>query len=360
LLDDIMVNGRYKPDVLSSNDKMSFQGSIILGDGFTLTPEQAEELIQRDPRNREVLFPYLNGEDLNTHPEQQPSRWVINFFDWPLEKAMTYPEPFEIVKRLVKPEREKNNRATRRERWWQYAERAPALYAAIAPLSRVLVVALTAKFLSFSFTPTTYVYSHACGVIGEYKDSHFAVLTSSLHEIWARKYASTLETRLRYTPQDVFETFPFPARLDGLDDIGGRYHAARAGILRARWEGLTATYNRFHHPHESSADIAGLRALHTEMDNAVAAAYGWHDLDLGHGFHETAQGVRYTLHPSMRREVLQRLLALNFERYADEVRLGMHSGAAAGKPKAKAKAEPSDAPPSEVVNTDGETQPPLM
>ena len=32
------------------------------------------------------LFPYLNGEDLNTRPDQSPSRWVINFFDWPLDR----------------------------------------------------------------------------------------------------------------------------------------------------------------------------------------------------------------------------------------------------------------------------------
>lgn len=54
------------------------------------------------------------------------------------------------------------------------------------------------------------------------------------------------------------------------------------------------------------------------MDNAVAAAYGWSDLELGHGFHETAQGVRYTLSESARREVLARLLKLNLERWEEE------------------------------------------
>jgi hypothetical protein len=92
----------------------------------------------------------------------------------------------------------------------------------------------------------------------------------------------------------------------------------------ARWEGLTATYNRFHDPEEASADIARLRELHVEMDQAVAEAYGWRDLDLGHGFHPTAQGVRYALSEPARREVLDRLLRLNHERYAEEVRLGLH------------------------------------
>ena len=59
-------------------------------------------------------------------------------------------------------------------------------------------------------------------------------------------------------------------------------------------------------------------------DAAVAAAYGWTDLDLGHGFHETKQGVRYTISEPARREVLARLLKLNHERYAEEVAKGLH------------------------------------
>ena len=71
--------------------------------------------------------------------------------------------------------------------------------------------------------------------------------------------------------------------------------------MLARQEGLTATYNRFHNPDERAADIVRLRELHVEMDRAVAAAYGWDDLDLGHGFHETAQGVRFTIDEAARR-----------------------------------------------------------
>jgi len=94
--------------------------------------------------------------------------------------------------------------------------------------------------------------------------------------------------------------------------------------MLARQEGLTQTHNRLHDPGEVTEDIARLRALHVEMDEAVAAAYGWADLDLGHGFHETRQGVRFTISEAARREVLTRLLALNHERYAEEVRQGQH------------------------------------
>jgi len=68
------------------------------------------------------------------------------------------------------------------------------------------------------------------------------------------------------------------------------------------------------------------------MDQAVAAAYGWQDLDLGHGFHQTKQGDRFTISETARREVLDRLLELNHQRYAEEVAQGLHDK---GKKKGK-------------------------
>lgn len=81
--------------------------------------------------------------------------------------------------------------------------------------------------------------------------------------------------------------------------------------------------------------IQKLRIIHVEMDQAVAAAYGWTDLDLGHGFHETKQGLRFTISEPARREVLQRLLKLNHERYADEVKQGLHDKKKGGAGRVK-------------------------
>ena len=173
-----------------------------------------------------------------------------------------------------------------------------------------------------------------------FADCPFTLMQSNIHEAWARGYSSTLRTDMQYTPSDCFETFPFPDNLVGLDAIGQRYHDHRRQIMLSRKEGLTKTYNRFHDPDETSADIQKLRQLHVEMDQAVAAAYGWADLDLGHGFHQTKQGLRYTISEPARREVLGRLLKLNHERYAEEVAKGLHEKK---KPKAaKSQKKPAN------------------
>ena len=80
----------------------------------------------------------------------------------------------------------------------------------------------------------------------------------------------------------------------------------------------------------------------SRSNRAVRDAYGWTDLEFGHGFHPTKFGTRFTFAPVPRQEVLDRLMELNHERYAEEVSQGLH-----GKPKAKAKRRP--APPAALT-----------
>jgi len=348
------------PYRLAANSGKSFQGSIVLGMGFVLEPEEAEALIRKDPRNMDVLFPYLNGEDVNSRPDQSPSRWVINFHDWPLERtaegqwksadtvqrkawlrsgvvpkdypekvAADYPDCLGIVEEKVRPERQRlmgrNTIGTKRAQfWWRYGSEAKDLYAAIQGLERVLVGVLHTKYWNPAYQPNDLVFSHALVVMALPQGAHFLIIASTMHEPWAREYGGSLETRLRYSPSDSFETFPFPTGVADLNPIGETYYEHRQSVMSQRNEGLTTIYNRFHNPKEKSADIARLRELHVEMDRAVADAYGWTDLDLEHGFHETKQGVRFTISETARRDVLGRLLQLNHERYAEEVAQGLH------------------------------------
>ncbi len=349
LLDDAAVAGitsqlqppgsvSGKPYRLTANAGRSFQGSNVLGMGFVLEPDDAQRLLDKDSRNRDVLFPYLNGEDLNSRWDQSPSRWVINFHDWPLERAMDYPECFEIVERLVKPDRARlaTGDATARDRakrWWQFARTSQNLYATIAGLERVLVLSLVNNHLGFGLVPNNQVFAHKLAVIASHDFGVLALLQSHIHYHWAWAQSSTLRRDINYSPSDCFGTFAFPSDLASLEFVGERYHSHRCDIMIARREGLTTTYNRFHSPHEVSHDISTLRALQVEMDYTVAAAYGWTGLDLAHDHHETKQGIRFTISETARREVLDCLLALNHERYAAE----QVAASAAPRPKAKAR-----------------------
>lgn len=342
-------------------------------------------MIAFDIKYKRVLFPYVNGFDLNTDYLSRPSRWIINFFDWPIEKVNQYPICYEQVIKLVKPERDIVVRETRREKWWQYGEKAMGLYGSIKNSEKVIVTAFTSKFLSFSWLKNECVFSNACIVNSSPKRHHFIILQSNIHESWVRQYSSTLDTRMRYAPSDVFETFPFPQHLKPelekrLEIIGETYHEHRRQLMLKIQLGLTKTYNAFHAKEiqagitttglagldkkaiekqygkevwnlwnhlqktpgtcsieEAIARIIKLRELHLEMDEAVLEAYGWNPsptlpkvegVELRHDFYEVDylpenDRVRYTIHPDARKEILKRLLELNHKIHDEEVKAGL-------------------------------------
>ena len=313
------------PFRLKANYGKSFQGSNALGMGFVLTYEEAKQLIDKEPINKDVLFPFINGVDLNSSPCQSPSRWIINFFDWEIEKANIYKEPFQIVKERVYPERQKNKNKQRRGIWWRFTRPTMDLYRTIDTLNeRVLVIALTSNTLAFAFLPTGIVYSHATVVLAYDDYGTFCLLQSTIHTNWARTFGSSMKGDQRYTPTDCFENFPFPDSPTAFNKIGSDYYELRQKIMFSNNEGLTKTYNRFHDQEKTSEEIQNLRDLHTEMDQAISLAYGWDDIHLGHGFYETKQGIRFTISEEAWREVLQRLLKLNHKRYEEEVAQGLH------------------------------------
>jgi hypothetical protein len=309
-----------KPKRLKENEGKSFQGSIVLGMGFILPPDEAKSLLAKDPRNKDVLFPYLNGEDLNSRPDQSPSRWVINFHDWPIERAKEYTACFRIVEEKVKPERLKSNRKIRRERWWQFAERATGLYESISECDRVLATARVSPTRAVEWVDSAVVFNDKVVVFTDTSDEFLAIMQSSLHWVWANLYCATLgAVTLNYSPSDAFETFPFCESTSAMGEAARNYQFIRTKIMTSENIGLTKLYNHFHDPSSILCSIDVLRELHKVLNEQVTRAYGWDDLDLGHGFHTTEQGVRFTISEKARREVMDRLLELNLSRSNNNV-----------------------------------------
>ena len=333
-----------------------FQGTIALGMGFTFddsgskgvsTPiREMNRLIERLPHYRRVIHPYIGGKELNSHPSQLHHRFIIDLGDISEERArIKYPDLVHILEERVKPYRlasskkSKSSHAKRASVWWQLYHRATELYSNIENLDRVLVICCSAgQHVAFSFLTTGMIYANSLVVFPLSSYSSFCTLQARPHEAWARFFGSSLEDRLRYTPSDCFETFPFPedweTRSD-LETVGKEYYEFRAALMVRNDEGMTKTYNRFHDPYEHAPDIAELRRLHADMDRAVLDAYGWRDIPTDCEFlldyeidEETwsprkKKPYRYRWPDEVRDEVLARLLELNARRAAEEARAGL-------------------------------------
>lgn len=361
------------PYSLSSNDEGAFQGTITLGMGFLLNSTEAKALLEKDLANSKIIYPFLNGEDLNSQIDQSASRYAICFFDWPIRKAAKeywdqlseaerkqsirsgiespefqgnvaeqYGDILDLVEARVRPERELKPDFASRVRWWIYHRAKSDLYHLIGrgdnfnnhppawksfARTKVIVCSEVSKYLIFEQVANISIYSANLDVFT--CNEQFSVLQSSIHESWARKFSSRLEDRLKYSPGNAYCTFPFPKIEDSLIALGGGLIEIRHGIMTADQIGLTQLYNKFHDPSVEDARFEELRQLQVKIDNAVRDAYGWTDLDLEHGFHEVGylpanDNVRFTISESARIEVLKRLAKLNKERWEEEERAGLH------------------------------------
>ncbi|MFJ9173867.1 Eco57I restriction-modification methylase domain-containing protein [Streptomyces sp. NPDC102360] len=309
------VTGR--PHRLVANRGTAFQGANVLGRGFLMTPNQAEDLIQRDPRNKDVLFPYLNGEDLNSRPDCSASRWVINFHDWPEERAREYPEPFAIIERDVKPERLKNKNKQRREIWWRFTRPAMDMQRAINDLDRILVVARISRTAAPTFVHPRQVLNEKVVAFADSHEGLLALLNSTFHVQWAWKYSATLKTDLQYTPTDAYETMPHPTKTSDMAAVGIELETLRRQVMKERQLGLTKLYNAIHLPNNEDADISAIRDLIVAVDEKVCIAYGWSDLNMERHFIETKHGMRYTIPRNIQNEMLDRLLEVNYRECAN-------------------------------------------
>lgn len=300
------AGGHENPSVLQENSSKSFQGSILLGMGFTFddsdskgnTSSLAEmrRLITDSPRNAERIFPYIGGDETNDSPTHAYHRYTINFADFPLRReslndeswqsasekqrkewvrtgivpldypnpvAADWPELLEIVERKVKPYRDTDNRESYRRYWWQFAEKRVELGIAMQGRSQVIALSRHTESEGFALLPAPAVFSEALVVIVSESQSVWATLQSSVHAIWFLFFGSSIGDTPRYTPTTCFETFPFPGGFEtnaALEAAGREYYEFRAALMQDLWLGLTDIYNLFHSPDDEA--LARLEALY--------------------------------------------------------------------------------------------------
>ena len=337
----------WTPSPLKSNKGIAFQGVTVLGEGHFISEEEALALIKKNKKNKNVLFPFINGDELNSDPEQRPSRWVINFFDWRESRAAEYSDVFELLKVRAYPDRfEKSKEKSYNnimKSWWHHwrnrsdlchaigkgseFEKHPKNWSSDIPqFDQVLVIARTSKTGAFVFMPSNYALSDATVVFARSDYWFFGVLQSNIHICYAWFHSSKLKSDLRYSHSDCFETFPLPAKNDSnqiLEKIGKDYHNTRARFLKNYNIGLTEFYHRLHDQEYKQSDIVEIRQLQVLLDENVKKAYEFEDISLNHGFHSVAylpknDCARYTICEEARIEILNRLSQLNREYHLRE------------------------------------------
>jgi hypothetical protein len=303
---------------LRSNSALTSPGVQLYGDGFIVS-EDVTSVWGKEAGTARVagaLRRYINGRDL-----MQVSRQVevIDFFG--LDEAQArraHPHLFQRVLDLVKPERDLNRRESIRRLWWRFGWERPVLRQLVTGLKRYVVTPETAKHRVFAFLAADVLPDNMLTVVGHDDSLLLGVLSSRVHVSWSLQVGGTLEDRPRYTKGTCFDPFPFPtceersrnqirSLAEELDAHRKRQQAAHPDLtitgmynvlekLRSG-EALTAKDKVIH----EQGLVSVLKKLHDDLDAAVFDAYGWpHDLT--------------------DEQILERLVALNAERAAEERR----------------------------------------
>ncbi|MGA2031984.1 MAG: DNA methyltransferase [Thermoguttaceae bacterium] len=220
---------------LPENKGIGFVGGFKFG-SFDITDQDARHLLAMPnvgPRpNSQVLKPWINGRDVLAQPRRM---WIVDFgVDIAVEIAALFEGPYSLVLARVKPERDEMRRQRRRERWWIHGETAPNLRAAIARLPRYIVTPRVAKYRIFTWVEPHTIVDGQLVAFARCDDCFFGLLHSRIHEIWALRQGTQLETRPRYTPTTCFETFPLLEPTAEHEVVIARA-AKELDDLRCRW-----------------------------------------------------------------------------------------------------------------------------
>jgi len=336
---DLSVGAKVSDAVpLAANRGLSFQGMNLVGKGFRLTAHDARALGYDLGALPEVIKPHRNARDMMQGGDDC---YVIDFFGYSAEQAREkHPALYQWLVDRVKPERDHNNRDSRRRNWWLFGEPVGKLRRAWHRLQRLILTPETAKHRVFELQVLPFCPDHSIYAICTDDGFVLGVLSSIVHATWALRAGSTLEDRPRWRNLTCFEPFPFPAANDAqatrirnlaeqLDAHRKRQQAQHADLT------LTGIYNVLEKlrsgealtPKERTIHDHGLvsvlRELHDELDRAVFDAYGWNDLAavlVGRPGATTPLPDKPADQAAAEEELLARLVRLNAERAAEEAR----------------------------------------
>jgi hypothetical protein len=300
---------------LRSNSLVASMGPALGSRGFVVTLAQRASLVKRDgavaAKRIRRLF---NGRDFIEGPRGVYAIDTFGCSEPDLRKQT--PAIYQHLYNTVRPERLQNRDRRLREHWWLFRRSNELCREMLNGLPRYIVTVETAKHRLFFFAESSILAEHGTISFG-FDDAFFLGLMSSrLHVIWALAMGGTLEDRPRYNKTVCFDPFPFPVCGDAVKvrirELAEQFdaHRKRRQALHPKLT-LTDMYNvleKLRSGEELTAKdktihehglVSVLRQIHDDLDAAVFKAYGW----------------PATLTDE---EILERLVALNAERAAEE------------------------------------------
>ncbi|MFB7637674.1 DNA methyltransferase [Peribacillus butanolivorans] len=281
--------------LVKNQQNKSYQGQTHGHESFLLTLDKYQELLELNAKNKEILYPFLNANELLGNQLGKPTRYVIDFYPRSIIESQKFKEPFNIIKQNVLPKREesyqeeqeRNNQILKKDpsasvnrhhqnfynSWWQLSYPRGELLRKLSELSRYIVCSQVTKRPIFEFVSTE-IRPNASLIVFPFEDDYsYGILQSSYHWSWFKAKCSTLKDDYRYTTTTVFDTFAwpqFPTEDEILEvaKISKKLREFRWKMMKDNGLTLRDLYRSLEMPGKNE-----LRNLHLKLDDAVRKAY---------------------------------------------------------------------------------------
>ncbi|MCX7998834.1 MAG: hypothetical protein N3A69_07765 [Leptospiraceae bacterium] len=304
--------------VTNKKSESCYQGQTHGHEGFLISVQEAQELFTKNPKLKEVCFPYLTGDEMIGKKDSKPTRYVIDFRKHDVFSASKYTEVFQIIKEKVYPEKERkakeeeerNKRVLETnpkakvnhhhknffKEWWKLAYYRAEMMEKIEKLTRYIVCARVTKRPIFEFISSRINPNDALSVFPLEDDYSFGILQSNIHWEWFTARCSTLGNQYRYTSDTVFDSFAWPQAptlktIEEVAKFSRELRNIRRKVMQENHFSLRELYRLMEiTPNNPVSEVQN------ELDRAVRTAYGM----------------------KPKEDVLEFLLKLNLELYEKE------------------------------------------
>jgi hypothetical protein len=282
---DVALASRLKCCI---DPKVVFEGVQTGHDGFVITAAEAMRLLDADPQHKPYIKPFINGSDLLSGQYATEPEFVIDLSELDMLQASSLPRLLAIPRERVLKDwqsdaaneqvelgRDTGEHQNRLQAWWALKRPRNDLQRVLKRLPRYIACSAVMKRATFVFLSSAYLPTNALKIFAFADDYSFGILQSSAHWLWFVTKCSKLTERFRYTPESVFDTFPWPqtATTDQVDAVA----AAARELRRVRAEalpkikgGLRALYRTLELPGGNP-----LKDAHAVLNTAVLTAYGF-------------------------------------------------------------------------------------
>lgn len=256
---NIFIRKRNEP--LSNLPEMVLGSSGIDGGNLILSAEEKKQFIANDSNSSKFIKKFIGGNDFLNGVERY-CLWIDD------DKVKEANKIKDIENRIEEcyvyringgRDARKASEVPHRFFYRKYEEKEAIILPFTSSENRI--------YLPVGIEKEGTVMSNGMLVMYQFEPYHFGILSSKLHMLWAKAVGGKLETRIRYSKEIIYNTFPFPEINNKQKENLNLYVFA---ILDERAKHPSKTMAQLYNP---TTMPKGLLQAHQELDTAIEQCY---------------------------------------------------------------------------------------